>query len=355
MKKGEVLKYGLMVKDKEYTLKQDWPKDVGLQCGDKGIVFNRKKRSARHTAFFEAFPLSKFVRGEGETLEKAEKACFEKARIIFECKHKNKVEKEGEKWSEVCSDCGAVFKFVNFKFEKCDISGENGAFLRKTKYINKKEVEYFYTPKSLKEREIKKLFNILLKTPEEINKESEIKEDSLEEINYNYVSDIEWACENIGFYSYAESLDVNLINKEMIDKMSNFRETNGPYSTIFPFYKILFNFFKEHFKIIGLPTDEERKGLILFRDEDAIKRSIFLLFAEKIRGDERFGEKFYEYLFNPLFEALSFFIGLYYENISAEKLERRVEAGFESTVSEVLKKWTTTLGQWGVNELEVSF
>ena len=56
-----------------YVLKCDWPEDCFVQGGTSGLVL--KGKSTYKTAFFEAFPKNPdcFVRGEGESLEEAEK------------------------------------------------------------------------------------------------------------------------------------------------------------------------------------------------------------------------------------------------------------------------------------------
>lgn len=351
MRKGEVLKYGLIVKDKEYTLKQNWPINVGLQCGDKGIVFNRKKGSARHTAFFEAFPLSKFVRGEGETLEQAEKACFDKAKIIFDCEHKNKIEKEGEKWSEVCSDCGAEFKFVNFKIETCALSGNKGAFIRKVKYVEKTPVESFYSPISLVEKYKKDLYSVIMTSIKDFNDNSVIKEDNIAAIEQGYISEIEWRCENIGFYLYLDRLDENSLSIDDIKKFSNFRETTGPYSVIFAFYKILFLAFRDNFTVEGLPSDKEKESYIFYREDEKIRNALFLCFAEKIKELDELGKEFYNYIFDPFFEALSFFMELYYKDLNEEELTKLVEDSFEKYVKEILNRWISVLKTWKVEKI----
>ena len=72
---------------KPYECQQPWPEDCGVQCGDYGVVLSRKRGESYQTAFFEAFPNDPptFLRGEGETVEKAEKQAFEKLKKIRAC------------------------------------------------------------------------------------------------------------------------------------------------------------------------------------------------------------------------------------------------------------------------------
>jgi len=64
---------GFGVRDQTYDCLFDW--DCFVQCGNKGIVFSNP---AYFTAFFEAFPRNPdtFIRGEGNTVEEAEKSAW---------------------------------------------------------------------------------------------------------------------------------------------------------------------------------------------------------------------------------------------------------------------------------------
>lgn len=61
-----------------YECQQNWPEDTYVQCGDSGLVYGGARSYI--TAFFEAFPKDPktFIRGEGESLEAAELAAFNK-------------------------------------------------------------------------------------------------------------------------------------------------------------------------------------------------------------------------------------------------------------------------------------
>ena len=54
---------------KPHQCKFEWPEDCGVQCGEGGLVLDKK--GSYTTAFFEAFPKSPscFLRGEGASIE----------------------------------------------------------------------------------------------------------------------------------------------------------------------------------------------------------------------------------------------------------------------------------------------
>jgi hypothetical protein len=70
---------------KPYLCLQEWPENCFIQCGGSGIVFS--KDNIYDTAFFEAFPRDPdcFLRGEGESVEDAEKECFKKYQRVLNC------------------------------------------------------------------------------------------------------------------------------------------------------------------------------------------------------------------------------------------------------------------------------
>jgi len=67
----------------------NWPEDCYLQGGSDGIVLQRKSKDSYTTAFFEAFPklsgISTFIRGEGSTIQEAEKKCFDQYLKMAQC------------------------------------------------------------------------------------------------------------------------------------------------------------------------------------------------------------------------------------------------------------------------------
>lgn len=69
-----------------YTLKYKWPQDCFVQGGTNGVVFSKTK-GKYETAYIEAFPKNPecFIRGEGTTLEEAEKNAYEKFEKYLNC------------------------------------------------------------------------------------------------------------------------------------------------------------------------------------------------------------------------------------------------------------------------------
>lgn len=75
-----------LAKDTHYHPSQDWPEDCHVQWGGRGVVLSDKGNY--QTAFFEASPEDQgFFRGEGKTIEDAEKACFERYHRYSQCTH----------------------------------------------------------------------------------------------------------------------------------------------------------------------------------------------------------------------------------------------------------------------------
>lgn len=98
----------------------DWGEAM-VQCGGHGIVIGKKDNSYT-TAFFEAFPLNTFIRGEGEHVELAELAAWEKYQRIVLC-DKHEFERRGrEDDYGFCKHCdyftSGVFKILT-KCETC--------------------------------------------------------------------------------------------------------------------------------------------------------------------------------------------------------------------------------------------
>ena len=94
-----------------YECQFDWPEDCRkLQCGDRGIVLVSGANSSRsyQTAFFEAFPLTPdtFVRGEGETIQAAELACWNKYQKIVGCHPHEYERRHYRNGVGICKNCG---------------------------------------------------------------------------------------------------------------------------------------------------------------------------------------------------------------------------------------------------------
>lgn len=110
----------------DYICEKEWPLDSHLQCGDDGIVF--KGENHYNTAFFEAFLLKTFLRGEGETIKIAEEKAFEKYLKIKNCP-----QHEFERYKSGGSNVGryGICKHCNYKTDmafipehKCVICGK---------------------------------------------------------------------------------------------------------------------------------------------------------------------------------------------------------------------------------------
>ena len=105
----------------------DWPNGTFVQAGFKGLVVSSDPNKPSYTtSFVEAFPNETFIRGEGETLEEAEKAAWHKYLEHSACpghewesrgyqngggfcKHCNKFGSKvftGEQLGQYCNYCG---------------------------------------------------------------------------------------------------------------------------------------------------------------------------------------------------------------------------------------------------------
>lgn len=108
---------------KDYDCKYNWPKDCYIQCGAKGIVIGEKGIS--QTAFFEAFPKNPdtFIRGEGKTIEEAEKNAWEQLENYKSCKE-HKFERRGyTNGAGFCKYCGLFKSHAFAPSTKCCICG----------------------------------------------------------------------------------------------------------------------------------------------------------------------------------------------------------------------------------------
>ena len=115
MKKASLGIFSKLKGKTSYDCKFDWPKDCYCQGGDDGIVFSKTKGSYR-TSFFEAFPNNPdtFIRGEGETIELAEKAAWEKFKKYNSCSN-HEFERRGyTNGAGFCKHCG-LFKSKCFE------------------------------------------------------------------------------------------------------------------------------------------------------------------------------------------------------------------------------------------------
>lgn len=129
--------------DSEYTCQFDWG-DVFVQAGEKGVVV--KKEGSYGTAFFEAFPLDTYLRGEGETVSCAEQKAWEKYQKILSCKQHDltRINDAGRAKCEKCNYTGDLLDNIK-KCSKCKkigvlfsdpFSNENMCFTHFYKTIN---------------------------------------------------------------------------------------------------------------------------------------------------------------------------------------------------------------------------
>lgn len=86
-----------------------WPHDCFIQCGDNGVVLVWDKGNYT-TAFWEAFPrnLGTFLRGEGSTIEEAEKDCFAQYERILACPGHEFERRKYESGAGICKHCNLL-------------------------------------------------------------------------------------------------------------------------------------------------------------------------------------------------------------------------------------------------------
>lgn len=76
----------MLIKNTSVERQHPWPEDMLVQGGSSGLVVVRNGENY-YTAFVEAFPPNSFIRGEGETVQLAEDACWEKYLAFTGCEH----------------------------------------------------------------------------------------------------------------------------------------------------------------------------------------------------------------------------------------------------------------------------
>lgn len=125
-----------------YKLKQKWPVDVYIQVGASGVVLSKK--GGYKTAFFEAFPLNTFIRGESgrdesadssektvdELLTIAENKAWEKYQRFLSCEANGGheyVRLLDDGYAE-CKRCGIKHSGVLENVVKCGCCGKEPAF-----------------------------------------------------------------------------------------------------------------------------------------------------------------------------------------------------------------------------------
>lgn len=112
--KEHKLKLSLLSKAKEYICQFEWPDDCFVQGGDSGVVLS--KNGNYQTAFVEAFPKNPntFIRGEGRTLEEAEKSAWEQFQKHSKCTHPGFERRSYQNGAGFCIGCG-MFKSDAFE------------------------------------------------------------------------------------------------------------------------------------------------------------------------------------------------------------------------------------------------
>jgi hypothetical protein len=101
----KVVSLGILSGGGVYIAEYDWP-ECYLQGGTKGYVFTAK--GTYETAFFEAFPREPqtFIRGEGKTIEEAERDAWNQWQKILSCLG-HEFEAHGyTNGATVCKHCG---------------------------------------------------------------------------------------------------------------------------------------------------------------------------------------------------------------------------------------------------------
>lgn len=94
-----------------------WPEDCFIQWGGQGLVFRHEKEGGCYTtAFFEAFPNDPktFIRGEGASIEEAEKSAFKQFEHFRACPGHEFERRNYTNGAGFCKHCG-LFKSDAFE------------------------------------------------------------------------------------------------------------------------------------------------------------------------------------------------------------------------------------------------
>lgn len=101
-----------MIRNTSEPMRCDWPAGTFVQGGSRGVVFGGADGPYR-TAFVEAFPDSTFLRGEGSTIEEAERACWARYQALRSCPtypaHGPWDRRSYRNGSAYCGGCGGWF------------------------------------------------------------------------------------------------------------------------------------------------------------------------------------------------------------------------------------------------------
>lgn len=193
----------------DYTCKFNWDENCFVQCGDEGLVIKGDKNYL--TAFFEAFPIEPktFIRGEGDTIEEAERDAWKQLMNFKSCYHHEFERRDYTNGVGFCKHCGLYKSHAFEPTTMCKICGEPTSYSQDNNGDFYCEEHYELIPDELlqpcqvRERNYKRRMN--LKTYEEINSLKDIdlnvKEIMLNSFKNEYMKDISAK----GIYSYSES------------------------------------------------------------------------------------------------------------------------------------------------------
>lgn len=113
-----------------YKCQYKWPAHWKVQGGSNGLVFCLE--SNYRTAFFEAFSqdLTTFIRGEGDSIEKAEDQAWEKYQCQLECSKNNSHDfgRLNGGTSGRCSKCSVIKSKAFSPLTRCQICNEPTMF-----------------------------------------------------------------------------------------------------------------------------------------------------------------------------------------------------------------------------------
>lgn len=87
----------------------EWPADCTVQWGARGVVLRRQENGGSYnTAFFEAFPTKPktFIRGEGSTIEEAERSAFGQFEKFQACPNHEFERRNYTNGAGFCKHCG---------------------------------------------------------------------------------------------------------------------------------------------------------------------------------------------------------------------------------------------------------
>lgn len=107
----------MKISNTDVEAQHPWPEGTHVQGGSAGIVLRPVERGGNYrTAFVEAFPAGTFIRGEGETVEAAEDACWAEYQKIVNCdgggEHGPYEPRHYENGAGFCVKCDAWFSNV---------------------------------------------------------------------------------------------------------------------------------------------------------------------------------------------------------------------------------------------------